>query len=618
MLLLAAVALVPGSQALPPVDRDESRFALASWQMLDGDFPDDWLVPRLQDRPRLNKPPLIYWAQAGVVGLAGADGSGASATHGGIGWFRVPSLIAAALAGLITWRLGARVFAPGVGWLAGAMMVVCVVVMWDARQARSDQLLLLCTTLAMWGLWGGMSAAERRRSGVVNAGSVASSARLLVWGQWWWWALWGGIALGVMTKGPITPMVAALTAVSYAWLSGRWRWLLGLGPISGVLLTLALGVPWVMAVASQVGFGEYARIIFDETLGRAGSPKEGHWGPPGYHLVLLPVMFWPGSLLTAAAIARVLRKRKAGQEHESDHAESRPRRGIMLRPRRFVAMLGRLRPIERFLLCWIVPSWIVFELVSTKLPHYTLPLYPGIALLTARGVFAAAAGSMPGLRAAGARLGVMVWQGIGILLAALPVIAVVALAVGFRAEFGDELANEIAQQTGLPNALPIGLLSAMLVCMIIGIGLLARRRGWLLAQLAAIGVAAIIGVLVFRIALPTMPALWASSTVNARLAALDPAGERPVLLVGYHEDSLLFLTRGRALRTARQDFEEALRTNPAAIVVLQLREEDRERLTDAETALTIHAFNYSKGDWIRLQIIDQGRARELLPPARIE
>ncbi len=38
----------------------------------------------------------------------------------------------------------------------------------------------------------------------------------------------------------------------------------------------------------------------------------------------------------------------------------------------------------RFLLAWLVPSWIVFELVMTKLPHYVLPLYPAIAILIAR------------------------------------------------------------------------------------------------------------------------------------------------------------------------------------------------------------------------------------------
>ena len=44
---------------------------------------------------------------------------------------------------------------------------------------------------------------------------------------------------------------------------------------------------------------------------------------------------------------------------------------------------SRREPGAQFLLAWLVPSWIVFEAVMTKLPHYVLPLYPAIAILTA-------------------------------------------------------------------------------------------------------------------------------------------------------------------------------------------------------------------------------------------
>jgi 4-amino-4-deoxy-L-arabinose transferase-like glycosyltransferase len=46
----------------------------------------------------------------------------------------------------------------------------------------------------------------------------------------------------------------------------------------------------------------------------------------------------------------------------------------------------RKEPAAKFLLAWLAPSWIVFELVVTKLPHYVLPLYPAIAILTAGAV----------------------------------------------------------------------------------------------------------------------------------------------------------------------------------------------------------------------------------------
>jgi 4-amino-4-deoxy-L-arabinose transferase-like glycosyltransferase len=63
------------------------------------------------------------------------------------------------------------------------------------------------------------------------------------------------------------------------------------------------------------------------------------------------VTFWPGSMLAGLAVPAVWKARR--------------------------------EPGAKFLLAWIVPSWIVFELVLTKLPHYVLPLYPPIAILAA-------------------------------------------------------------------------------------------------------------------------------------------------------------------------------------------------------------------------------------------
>lgn len=61
LLIVAAVVFWPGQMTVPPVDRDESRYAQAATQMLEtGDFIDI----RLQDSPRHLQPAGIYWLQA--------------------------------------------------------------------------------------------------------------------------------------------------------------------------------------------------------------------------------------------------------------------------------------------------------------------------------------------------------------------------------------------------------------------------------------------------------------------------------------------------------------------------------------------------------------------------
>ena len=88
---------------------------------------------------------------------------------------------------------------------------------------------------------------------------------------------------------------------------------------------------------------------------RSRERQETHGAPPG--------------LLHSFVLRDVLSRFDAGA------ARPRPRSG---------RRAGRRR--RRFLLAWLVPSWIVFELVVTKLPHYVLPLYPAIAILIAGAV----------------------------------------------------------------------------------------------------------------------------------------------------------------------------------------------------------------------------------------
>ena len=87
--LVAMIAGLPGLIFLPPMDRDESRFAEASAQMLEtGDF----VRIRYQDQPRNKKPVGIHWMQtASVETLSSAEARGIWA-------YRIPSLLGAMLA----------------------------------------------------------------------------------------------------------------------------------------------------------------------------------------------------------------------------------------------------------------------------------------------------------------------------------------------------------------------------------------------------------------------------------------------------------------------------------------------------------------------------------------
>ena len=97
LVLLSLIAFLPGFFQIPPIDRDEARFAQASKQMIEtGDYVDI----RFQDEVRYKKPVGIYWLQAAVVRTAEALGVRNARTT--ISLYRVPSLCGAVGAVLAT------------------------------------------------------------------------------------------------------------------------------------------------------------------------------------------------------------------------------------------------------------------------------------------------------------------------------------------------------------------------------------------------------------------------------------------------------------------------------------------------------------------------------------
>lgn len=536
----------------------------------------DWLVPMVQDRPRLNKPPLIYWLQAGSARAMG-PGSGHAVDawqQASIVWpYRLPSLLAAIIAVLATWRIGVTMFDARAGWLGALLLGVSPLMIWESKQARADMVLLAATTVAMWMVWSMFRRRRENDSGHPHAGPARFLKQLI---------LWTAVTAGVMTKGPITLMVVGLTIVFIGVMARRWRWVGGLRPILGMLLVIAALAAWVWQVAARVGWPEYLRIVSDEVLGRSVSPKEGHWGPPGYHLVLLSVLLWPASLLTATALGRALHRGVRGSYGEEPIG--RGWTGL----KRWWRTRHAGRRDELFCLAWILPSWIVFELIGTKLPHYTLPLYPPIALLSARAVLAAAAGSLTRVERNRCKAGFVVWLLLGL---GLTVAGPVGLWwVAARAE------EQHLAWWALGSAV------IALAMLLLSVRWLRHRR-FIAVQLAGVAALAASWPVLVGIVLPRLDEVWVSRRVQRALAASDPLAVRPVAAIGYHEDSLIFLTHGRVERIGPEQLPGWFAAHPDGLVVAPAEGgPDGLRLLD-----TVTGFNYSKGRRVRLMVADKAQ-----------
>ena len=138
--LLTLVAGLPSLMLLPPLDRDESRFAQATAQMLES---HDFVDIRFQDEPRWKKPVGIYWMQAAAVAATSGVESRA------IQPYRIPSILGAMLAAAACAWVGAAMFGARAGFLAGAMLGASFLLSSEAGIAKTDAMLCGLTTLSM-------------------------------------------------------------------------------------------------------------------------------------------------------------------------------------------------------------------------------------------------------------------------------------------------------------------------------------------------------------------------------------------------------------------------------------------------------------------------------------
>jgi len=332
LVAFALIAFLPGFFQIPPVDRDEARFAQATKQMLEtGQYVDI----RFQNEVRYKKPVGIYWLQAASVKAGEAAGIPQARTT--IWLYRLPSLLGATGAVLLTYWAALAFVSRRTSLVAALMMASSLLLGVEARLAKTDAVLLLTCVAAM----GAMARIylQQRRAPETKPGWREPAI------------LWTAIAGGVLIKGPLILMFVFLTALTLSILDRSARWILALRPFTGFAWMIVLVLPWFAAIVAKSGMTFFTDAVGHDMLAKVASGQEAHGAPPGYYLLLFFVTFWPASPLAALAAPRVWQARR--------------------------------EPGAQFLLAWLIPSWLVFEVVMTKLPHYVLPLYPAIAILIA-------------------------------------------------------------------------------------------------------------------------------------------------------------------------------------------------------------------------------------------
>ncbi len=529
LMLVAIAALLPGLFTIPPMDRDESRYAQAARQMMET---GDYLNINFQEYDRHKQPAGSYWLQVVAATPFGGDDAP-------IGAHRLPGFVLALLAVAITAWLGARFFTPPVGLAAGLILATTFVLAFEARTAKTDAILLGFGMVAQASLMMLMLKVSEAR------------AKFLGWPA----LLWGALGLTLLVKGPIFLMITALTAIVYSAWKRDPKLLLKLRPLPGVALALLIFAPWFVAINLETDWAFYYEAVGHSMLDKVGEAQEAHSGPLGFHILATALTLWPGVALLGLGI--------------------------------LAAVKFRDRDEIKFLIAWIVPTYVVFEFVATKLPHYTLPSFPALALLLGFGLAQSAA----------LLKGRIAWSVHGFTILVAVVSTVILGAISLYAN------DWLNFEPGLTSYITIPF-AVVALAAIIGLAI----KPTLLRLVGVSVAAAALYTSIFAGALVGLDPMWTSHRMGQVVASFEGCETPRVIVGGYREPSVAFnLGTETWLAYDGADAAQQLLAAPTcgvAIIDIAWQEDFLAAIDGTDAPLRVLAahdgFNYVKDDVLAL------------------
>lgn len=538
LAVLAFLVALPGRLSLPPLDRDEPRYMQATAQMLSS---GNFLDIRFQDQPRYLQPAGIYWLEAGAVKTTEIITQNSNLRHES--WpYRIPSLLASVFSILLTAWIGSRLFGGITGLCAAGLLLVAPLFAAESRMATIDSVLLLdvlCLQALLLRHFDDMRA-ER---------STPYRFSLLYW---------CALGVGLMLKGPIVLIPALGTLFSLSICLRSVALIRQLRTGWGWMVSLLITLPWCIGIA-VVSHGEFfRRAVGHNLLGKIAHPQETHGFPPGYYLILFLLAFWPGALAAIRSLPTLWQR--------------------------------RAKPEILFLLCWVIPHWLIFECLATKLPHYVLPTYPAIAILTAASL---TLWPLNPLRSLWSKLGVtlyaLLWGLAGFLFCiAGPVLL-------YRME-GHLFAASLIPAIG---SLPL---------LLVGVRLF-WKQDWQSGIICSIGTALLTEAGIFLCVIPHLSSIQLSPRIAESFRELRPCPESVLLSPSYREPSLVFLTGGAVRLLSPLQAADALH-NHARCTLALIDQKDESAFQHelnrlgSESILydQFEGLNYSNGHKLHLRL----------------
>jgi len=284
-------------------------------------YQKDFVVPRLNGQPFLEKPPFYYALGAMLGTFFGEDNDLA---------YRLASIFFAGLTLFITFRMVSLRGGTMSGLLASGVLASSWGFFRLARWIQVDMSLVFSVTLAMYAYMRLSEKSMRRHSMLMGL----------------------GIGFSFMAKGLVGPAIIATAVVADIILKRDLSIIRKIGPLWILAIMFIPALPWILALYGRGGLPFLREVIVVNNLMRfTGAPEGaalGHMHGPLFYLKVLPLDFLPWTFAFVPALVSSLRK-----------------------------------PKDNPYLGWFIGPFLLLSIASAKRDVYLIPLYPACACMTA-------------------------------------------------------------------------------------------------------------------------------------------------------------------------------------------------------------------------------------------
>ncbi len=319
-VLLLATVTASWTLSERTLDNHECFVSVTSREMLQS---GNWIMPTCNGLPRLQKTPLSYWFTVGIAKITGEVNEFSA---------RMPSVIFAVLSVAAILYFVNQWLSFRIVVISGAVWATSLGYIRYSHNARPEMALTFFILLCFLSFYSAVTAKNWGKQVVY----------ILVF--------WISFALGNLAKGPAPLPLVLIPLFFYVAIFRQWKTLLNWISVVGVIIFLAIVLPWPLAITHKVNWDlivwkhEFVDRFF-------GTYAKGNYPPYFYFLIMFRyitpwVAFLP--LALAAPFYRVWNKK---------------------------------RPVMQFLWLWFVVDLVFLTINGGKRQHYILPLMPAMAIL---------------------------------------------------------------------------------------------------------------------------------------------------------------------------------------------------------------------------------------------